>query len=161
MIPSIQPTWTQIAFNGSLLKENIYRQSAGEEVDAAWEALGVDCGLMHTNGVDQKLISPSDRPVVVPEQSGKAMGLHHHVRVNEKYGGGFPANIEGLHHLHCLVRYQYSDVRATADCKYRTSCDRLCISIQIIIARRGEGLGKMRSGWSGDISVKLAPSSHK
>ena len=20
----------------------------------------------------------------------------------EKYGGGFPANVEGLHHLHCL-----------------------------------------------------------
>lgn len=24
------------------------------------------------------------------------------VQVSEKYGGGFPANVEGLHHLHCL-----------------------------------------------------------
>lgn len=32
-----------VAFNGSLLKENVYRQSAGSEVDAAWAALGVDC----------------------------------------------------------------------------------------------------------------------
>jgi hypothetical protein len=22
--------------------------------------------------------------------------------VNQKYGGGYPANVEGLHHLHCL-----------------------------------------------------------
>jgi hypothetical protein len=24
------------------------------------------------------------------------------VQINPKYGGGFPANVEGLHHLHCL-----------------------------------------------------------
>ena len=30
-------------FNGSLLKENIYRQTASTTVDAAWEALGVNC----------------------------------------------------------------------------------------------------------------------
>lgn len=30
-------------FNGSLLKENVYRQAAGPEVDAAWAALGVNC----------------------------------------------------------------------------------------------------------------------
>jgi len=27
--------------------------------------------------------------------------------VSEKYGGGFPANVEGLHHLHCLVRIHF------------------------------------------------------
>jgi hypothetical protein len=32
-----------VQFNGSLLKENVFRQSAGPEVDAAWESLGVDC----------------------------------------------------------------------------------------------------------------------
>ena len=25
-----------------------------------------------------------------------------HVQIKSKYGGGFPANVEGLHHLHCL-----------------------------------------------------------
>jgi hypothetical protein len=30
-------------FNGSLLKENVYRRPAGDEVDRAWQALGVDC----------------------------------------------------------------------------------------------------------------------
>lgn len=33
-------------FNGSLLKENVYRQAAGPEVDAAWAALGVNCELL-------------------------------------------------------------------------------------------------------------------
>jgi hypothetical protein len=32
-------------FNGSLLKENVFRQDAGPEVDAAWESLGVNCML--------------------------------------------------------------------------------------------------------------------
>lgn len=32
-----------VRFNGSLLKENIFRQTAGPEVDAAWESLGVNC----------------------------------------------------------------------------------------------------------------------
>lgn len=30
-------------FNGEFLTENIYRQNASQEVDDAWEALGVDC----------------------------------------------------------------------------------------------------------------------
>jgi len=32
-----------VTFNGSLLKTNAYRQDAGPEVDAAWDALGVGC----------------------------------------------------------------------------------------------------------------------
>lgn len=30
-------------FNGSLLKENVFRQDAGPDVDAAWDSLGVNC----------------------------------------------------------------------------------------------------------------------
>lgn len=32
-------------FNGSLLKENIFRQDASPEVDTAWDSLGVNCPL--------------------------------------------------------------------------------------------------------------------
>lgn len=32
-----------VTFNGSLLKENAFRQNAGPEVDAAWASLGVGC----------------------------------------------------------------------------------------------------------------------
>lgn len=30
-------------FNGSFMKEEIYRKEGSAEVDAAWEALGVNC----------------------------------------------------------------------------------------------------------------------
>ena len=32
-----------VRFNGSLMKENVFRQVASPEVDAAWESLGVNC----------------------------------------------------------------------------------------------------------------------
>ncbi|KAJ5301974.1 hypothetical protein PENANT_c057G02157 [Penicillium antarcticum] len=73
-------------FNGSLLNENIFRQDAGPEVDAAWESLGVNY-----------------RGVRVPAEDAEQSGLaSDQVKIKEKYGGGFPANVEGLHHLHCL-----------------------------------------------------------
>lgn len=39
----VKITYQEERFNGSLLKENIYRQAASPEVDAAWEGLGVNC----------------------------------------------------------------------------------------------------------------------
>ncbi|MCJ1290036.1 hypothetical protein MMC34_001571 [Xylographa carneopallida] len=75
-----------VAFNGSLLKENLFRQNAGPEVDTAWKSLGVDY-----------------RSAIVPADLAQQAGLSpNHVQVSEKYGGGFPTNVEGLHHLHCL-----------------------------------------------------------
>ncbi|KAK5139989.1 hypothetical protein LTR04_003219 [Oleoguttula sp. CCFEE 6159] len=64
VLKDVNISYETVTFNGSLLKENVFRQNAGPEVDAAWTSLGVD--------------------------------------LSEKYGGGFPANVEGLHHLHCL-----------------------------------------------------------
>ncbi|KAF7187165.1 hypothetical protein HII31_11546 [Pseudocercospora fuligena] len=73
-------------FNGSFMEENIYRRQGSPEVDAAWEALGVNY-----------------RAVQIPAEVGSQVGLtHNHVQINEKYGGGFPANVEGLHQLHCV-----------------------------------------------------------
>jgi hypothetical protein len=46
-----------------------------------------------------------DRGVRIPSEDAEKSGLAaDQVKINEKYGGGFPANVEGLHHLHCLVR---------------------------------------------------------
>lgn len=46
-----------------------------------------------------------DRPARVPPELAQLAGLtDDKVQISEKYGGGFPANVEGLHHLHCLVR---------------------------------------------------------
>ena len=43
LLQDVDITLRPTQFNGSLLKENIYRQNASAEVDAAWEELGVDC----------------------------------------------------------------------------------------------------------------------
>jgi hypothetical protein len=32
------------------------------------------------------------------------------VQISQDYGGGFPANVEGLHHLHCLVASLWADL---------------------------------------------------
>jgi hypothetical protein len=39
----VEISYHVIRFNGSLLKENVFRQDAGPEVDEAWASLGVDC----------------------------------------------------------------------------------------------------------------------
>ncbi|KLU84983.1 hypothetical protein MAPG_04017 [Magnaporthiopsis poae ATCC 64411] len=78
--------YADISFNGSFMRQNIYRRPASPEVDAAWEALGADY-----------------RPGIVSNQQGTAAGLgSHHVQRSDKFGGGFFVNVEGLHHLHCL-----------------------------------------------------------
>ncbi|OJK01993.1 hypothetical protein ASPACDRAFT_114478 [Aspergillus aculeatus ATCC 16872] len=76
----------QQPFNGSLLKQNIFRQDASPEVDAAWESLGANF-----------------RAIRVPVEDAQKSGLaKDQVKIREKYGGGYPANVEGFHHLHCL-----------------------------------------------------------
>jgi hypothetical protein len=45
-----------------------------------------------------------DRSLAVPPKEAAKSGLKpSQVQISDKYGGGFPANVEGLHHLHCLV----------------------------------------------------------
>ncbi|KAF2092284.1 hypothetical protein K490DRAFT_32878 [Saccharata proteae CBS 121410] len=86
LLRELDISYSVVRFNGSLLKENVFRQDAGPEVDAAWKALGVDY-----------------RSVVVPVDQAEESGLlPDQVKISPKYGGGFPANVEGLHHLHCL-----------------------------------------------------------
>ncbi|USW58675.1 Putative mycotoxin biosynthesis protein UstYa [Septoria linicola] len=73
-------------FDGSFMEENVYRRKANNETDAAWMALGVGY-----------------RSVLIPADVAPSVGLRpEQVQVSDKYGGGFPANVEGLHQLHCL-----------------------------------------------------------
>lgn len=92
-------------FNGSLLKENIYRQTPSPEVDAAWEALGVSCTFSNSSysrGV--RLTASKVRSIRVSESESERAGLSHdNVKINPKYGGGYPVQVEGFHQLHCLV----------------------------------------------------------
>ncbi|KAF9877239.1 tat pathway signal sequence [Colletotrichum karsti] len=73
-------------FNGSFLEEDVFRKEGSPEVDAAWEALGVDY-----------------RAGVISIEDGLKSGMNmSFVRRSEKYGAGFYVNVEGMHHLHCL-----------------------------------------------------------
>ncbi|PMD40559.1 hypothetical protein L207DRAFT_544008 [Hyaloscypha variabilis F] len=86
ILDDVPLAYTPTQFNGSLLKENIFRQPASPEVDAAWGTLGVNY-----------------RPLIIPSSLAQKSGLApDQVKINQKYGGGYPANVEGLHHLHCL-----------------------------------------------------------
>lgn len=79
-------TFSQVRFNGSFLKLNAFRQDAGPEVDAAWKSLGADFTAVR-----------------IPASEAAQSNIRaDQVKIKQKYGGGFPANVEGLHHLHCL-----------------------------------------------------------
>jgi hypothetical protein len=43
VVKEVKPSWRTIRYNGTFFHENIYRRLASPEVDAAWEALGIDC----------------------------------------------------------------------------------------------------------------------
>ncbi|KAF9883352.1 hypothetical protein FE257_003568 [Aspergillus nanangensis] len=86
LLSDVQIKYHDQQYNGSFLHETIYRQDASPEVDEAWNALGANY-----------------RAVTVPPEEAQRSGLTaDHVQINEKYGGGYPANVEGMHHLHCL-----------------------------------------------------------
>ncbi|KAF2834390.1 hypothetical protein M501DRAFT_595923 [Patellaria atrata CBS 101060] len=86
VIHDVDILYSTVQFQGSLLKLNAFRQDAGPEVDAAWKSLGVD---FHAARVADDLAARSN---LAPDQ----------VKIKQKYGGGYPAHVEGLHHLHCL-----------------------------------------------------------
>ncbi|KAL4981978.1 hypothetical protein BDW68DRAFT_182986 [Aspergillus falconensis] len=96
-------------FNGSFLKENVYRQDAGPEVDAAWEALGANYRPIRVH------VEDAAKSGIAPDQ----------VQISEAYGGGYPANVEGFHHLHCLnllrqsLYYNYDYYRSKGDGAFR------------------------------------------
>ena len=60
-----------------------------------------------------------DRASVILEEEGDASGLtKHHVQRAKKFGGGYFVNVEGLHHLHCLVCCIHVHARLVRDCEH-------------------------------------------
>ncbi|VUC21311.1 unnamed protein product, partial [Clonostachys rosea] len=86
LLQDVPITYESHTFDGSFMNENIYRQQGSPEVDAAWDALGVNY-----------------RAGIISKEDGLASGLDSSfVQRADKYGGGFLVNVEGMHHLHCL-----------------------------------------------------------
>lgn len=47
------------------------------------------------------------RAVRITPQEAHDIGMpKDFVKINEKYGGGYPVHVEGFHHLHCLVSHR-------------------------------------------------------
>ncbi|KAF2767049.1 hypothetical protein EJ03DRAFT_241786, partial [Teratosphaeria nubilosa] len=86
LLDGVQIRYGTVQFNGSFLQETIYRQRPSPEVDAAWEALGVNL-----------------QNFIVPEEDAVRFGLDKRMaKRRPRQGGGFVAQSEGMHHLHCL-----------------------------------------------------------
>ena len=69
------------------------------------------CQLYASTRLDllsRQMLTNTDRSVSIPQERAQSAGLKHdQVKINPRYGGGYPANVEGLHQLHCLVRMKY------------------------------------------------------
>lgn len=104
VLDDVDTSYQPVMFNGSFMKENAFRLKAGPEVDEAWGSLGVHCKYSRYQLNQAKAhCEPIDRSFALPAKEAEKSGLTSaHVQINEKYGGGFPVNLEGLHHLHCL-----------------------------------------------------------
>ncbi|KAL6231590.1 hypothetical protein BDW75DRAFT_233492 [Aspergillus navahoensis] len=115
VIANVDIRYHRQRFNGSLLKENIYRQDAGPEVDAAWEALGANY-----------------RPIrIAVEEAAKSGIAPDQVQISEAYGGGFPANtptrvererlqtLTAQNLLRQSLYYNYDYYRSKADGAFR------------------------------------------
>ncbi|KAF2772217.1 hypothetical protein EJ03DRAFT_267267, partial [Teratosphaeria nubilosa] len=86
LLEEVDIRYNAVDFNGSFFEETIYRQRPSPEVDAAWDALGVNL-----------------QGFPVPEKDGPRFGLDTRMAKRlQRQGGGYVALSEGMHHLHCV-----------------------------------------------------------
>lgn len=136
-----------VHYNGSFLEETIYRQRGSPEVDDAWEELGVNCKSNHTRPhftakADTGLHAA--RAGVISREEGLKSGLTDaHVQRADKYGGGFFVNVEGMHHLHCLVRHitLFAGTGEEANLPTEPRSPRLVLQLRLL---QGDGHGCIR-----------------
>lgn len=145
-------------FNGSLLKENVYRLPASPEVDVAWEALGVNCAWRDDENIrsNSDLTNVIDRSAVVTEDIAKSVGLRRdQVKISQEFGGGYPANVEGLHHLHCLVSALFCCLTRCSQrlIQRRIFFAKLSTSTSIITTLKGKVLFKISNTFCKSTSV--------
>ena len=57
LLKDVDISYQETRFNGSFMKQNVFRQEAGPDVDAAWASLGVDCEAQHYSLAIQELLT--------------------------------------------------------------------------------------------------------
>lgn len=88
-----------------------------------------------------RLLTIKDRPLRVPPEAAEEAGISQdQVKISDKYGGGFPANLEGLHHLHCLVILTTPMLCVSVITSHRTSFANHSTTITTTIMRKARAL---------------------
>jgi hypothetical protein len=77
-----------IRFNGTLDAPSIYRGGPSQEIDAAWDRISHDARLVRLTL--EQLLRTGEKPS--PSMA----------RYPDEYGGGYMANVEVIHQLHCM-----------------------------------------------------------
>ncbi|KAN0114497.1 protein of unknown function (DUF3328) domain containing protein [Hyaloscypha variabilis] len=91
-----------VYFNVTLFSDSIYRQDASPEVHQAWLDLGL-AGKSLPSTIFLSLIVLRIATQVIPETDADRVGFTQGmVKLRDSEGGGFIAQMEVFHNLHCL-----------------------------------------------------------
>lgn len=120
IIGNVDIKYGTVLFNSTVYGgvDSIYRQAPSREVDMAWNALGGNCE--HILPVYLSIFLTITYSIIVapviltPEEAAKSNIPHNRVRLQNADGTtGYPVVVEGLHQIHCLVRYVHSSKNAS------------------------------------------------
>ena len=121
--------------------------------------LALIVGVRITRIIAVQLTVGAVHSIIVPVEQAAQVGLApDQVKIREEYGGGFPANVEGLHQLHCLVGVlNMVDVgeEVFADTAHRIWSVNRCSTIMIITTVEVKGLFRIMTTYCKSMSVSL------
>jgi hypothetical protein len=102
ILDSIPIQHKPVYFNVTLFSDSIYRQDASPEVHQAWLDLGL-AGKSLPSTIFLSLIVLRIATQVIPETDADRVGFTQGmVKLRDSEGGGFIAQMEVFHNLHCL-----------------------------------------------------------
>jgi len=102
ILDSIPIQYKPVYFNVTLFSDSIYRQDASPEVHQAWLDLGL-AGKSLPSTIFLSLIVLRIATQVIPETDADRVGFTQGmVKLRDSEGGGFIAQMEVFHNLHCL-----------------------------------------------------------
>lgn len=156
---TVDITYDTLRFNGSLLKENIYRQDGSPEVDAAWAALGVNCVIrppimmkdgMADTGIRSKRRDTSRSSNGCRASHGSSQSQRKVRRRLSSQRGRFASSaLSGMFYM------SGCQMEVRTDRWHRTSSARLCTTTSTITKDLAEEHSKTATTSSGSTCVSL------